>query len=183
MHLRRMIVMLAATASLSLMAPLAAASAAPAAHSTAGAPAAAKAAAASTAQTASHSVSVLSPGTHGSSATGGAVPLIQWRTCVGQTTTWVELDVYFFRVAGLFDYCYGFTGTWHFPTSGSLTYTSHFCAGNNRGNVVVTIWPSGNRRTYSFGPGTQIAWPTSNPPVSLVSLTITGWSGGDTCRS
>jgi hypothetical protein len=173
MRLRRMIVTLTATASLSLGLPLAAASAAPATHSTAGVPAAAKAAAASTAQTGSPS----------SSVTGGATPLITWRSCAGQTTTWVDIDVYFFRVAGLFDYCYGFTGTWHFSTSGTLTYTSHFCAGNNRGDVVVKYWPSGTIRTFSFGPGTQIAWPTSNPPVSLVSLTITGWSGSDTCTS
>jgi hypothetical protein len=183
MRFRRMIVTLAAAASVSLGLPLAAASAAPAAHQTAGVPAAAKAAAASTAQTASHSVSVLSPGTHGSSATGGAVPLIQWRTCQGQTTTWVDIDLYFLRVAGLFDYCYGGTGTWRFPTSGTLTYVRHFCAGNNRGSIAVKYWPAGNIYTFSFGPGTQIAWPTSGPPRSLVSLTITGFSGRDTCQS
>ena len=171
MRLRRMIVTLTAAASLSLGLPLAAASAAPAAHSTADGPAAAKAAAASTAQTGSPS----------SSVTGGATPLITWRSCAGQTTTWVDIDVYFFRVAGLFDYCYGFTGTWHFPTSGSLTYIAHFCAGNNRGKLVIKNYPSGTNQTFSFGPGTQLAWPTSSP--SLVSLTITGWSGSDTCTS
>jgi hypothetical protein len=183
MRFRRMIVTLTAAASLSLGLPLAAASAAPAAYSAAGVPAAAKAAAASTAQAGSHSVSVLSPGTHGSSATGGAVPLIKWSSCPGKTTTWVDIDVYQFRVAGLFDWCFGFTGTWRFPTSGALDYTSHFCAGNNRGNIVVKYWPSGTIRTFSFGPGSMFAWPTSNPPVSLVSLTITGWSGSNTCTS
>ena len=152
MPLRRTILTLTAAAIVSLGLPTAAASAAPAAP----------AAAAASSTTVS--------------------PAITWRTCAGQTTTWVVIFEYRFRVGAINAWCFGYTGTWQFPTSGTLDYTSHFCAGNNRGSITVTYWPAGTRRTFSFGPGTQLAWPTSNPPVSLVSLTITGWSGSNTCR-
>jgi len=158
MPLRRTILTLTTAAIVSLGLPVAAASAAPAA----GAPAAAVAAADDAAQAAS--------------------PNITWRTCAGQTTTWVLILEYRLRVGGLNAWCFGYTGTWHFPTTGTLDYTYHFCAGNNRGSITVTYWPAGTRRTFSFGPGTQLAWATSSPPVSLVSLTITGWSGSNTCR-
>jgi hypothetical protein len=83
---------------------------------------------------------------------------------------------------GVNHWCFGFTGTWHFPPGLSADYASYFCAGNNRGSIHVLYprGPNGTSRTYSFGPGTQISWPFNNP-AQLVSLTITGWSGGNTC--
>jgi hypothetical protein len=185
MRFRRMIVTLAAAASLSLALPLAAASAAPAAHSTAGVPAAAKAAAAGTAQTGSPSISVLSPGAaRGSGLTGGATPLITWNPlcAAGTRTTWVLLFEFPLPTRGVNHWCFGFTGTWRFPPLPSADFASYFCSGNDYGNIHVR-WPRGPNgvsRTYYFGPGTRISWPF-NDPAQLVSLTITGWHGSNTC--
>jgi hypothetical protein len=186
MRFRRIIVTLAAAVSLSLGLPLAAASAAPAAHSAAGVPVAARAAAASTAQTGGNpSISVLSPGAaRGNILTGGAKPLITWNPLcqAGTRTTWVLLFEFPLPTRGVNHWCFGFTGTWRFPPLPSADYASYFCAGNNHGSIHV-LWPrgpNGTSRTYSFGPGTTISWPFSNP-AQLVSLTITGWSGNNTC--
>jgi hypothetical protein len=174
MRLRRMIVMLAAVASLSLGLPPAmsaayAASAAPVAHPTAGVPAPAGAAAASTAQTGSHSVSFLSPGTHGKQ-----IALIQFRECSGQTTTWVGIDL--LQTSGLQDWCFGGGGIWRFYTPNN-NITS-VCAGNNYGTFRYTH--NGTPEHWDFAPGHRFS---SWPPVQAVSLTITGWAGGDTCTS
>lgn len=159
MRLTRVIVTLTAAASLGL--PLAAAGTASAAP--------AKAAAVSTAQTSGKTMS----------ATGPAIPNITFNPSCSGNTTWVVLLEYKLPNRGLYHWCFGFTGTWIFPPNPPYDYASSFCAGNNRGTVKV-IW-QGVLRSYSFGPGTRIAWPINQDFARLVSLTITGWSGSNTC--
>jgi hypothetical protein len=175
MHLRRMIVMLAAAASLSLGLPqtMSAASAAPAVHPTAGVPTPAKAAAASTAQNGSDSVSFLSPGTRGSSPNGARTPFIQFRECSGQTTTWVDMD--FITGAGLQDWCFGYAGTWQFTATNDV---SNFCSGNNSGVYVYS--QNGVLHNFRFGPGRYVTFAAN---VRVYSLSIASWSGSHTCIS
>jgi hypothetical protein len=174
-----MIVMLVTAVSLSLGLPqaMSAASAAPAVHLTAGVPAAAKAAAASTDQTGSHSVGVLSAGTHVSSLTGGAIPLISWKECPSLRTTWVDIDMVNIGAGVISDWCFGYTGTWRFSTNTGY-YVSYFCSGNNKGSFAYTY--GGVYHIFFFGPGRLVAFPAATLPVSL---TITGWSVSDTCIS
>ena len=169
MLFRRMLVVFLGAASLSLGLPLAAASAAPAAYSVAGVSAAAGAVAASGAQTGSSNVAALSP---------GAVPQIRWNpSCaVGTRTTWVLLFEFTLPARGVSHWCFGYTGTWKFPANGTDQAT-YFCAGNNHGNIKVK-W-QGQVRTYNFGSGTRITWQPGS--ATLISLTITGWSGSNTC--
>jgi alkaline phosphatase len=133
MRLRRMIVMLAAVAGVSLGLPSAmpaahAASAAPAAHLIARAPAAAQAASASTAQTSK------------------SIPFIQFRECSGTTTSWVDIDI--LLPGGLQDWCFGYTGTWTFSRNYDVT---NFCAGNNDGHFSYYL-PDDQLTGFSFGP-------------------------------
>jgi hypothetical protein len=177
MRFRRMIVMLAAAASLSLGLPLAAASAAPVAYSTAGVPAAAEVAAVSTAQIGSPGISAPSSGAaHGSNPAGGAIPLIKWNPLCSGSTTWVLLFEFLLPSRGVSHWCFGYTGTWNFPSSGEDQAT-YLCAGNNYGSIEVK-W-QGYVTYYSFGPGTHITWQPGS--ATLISLTITGWSGSDRC--
>ena len=153
MRLRRMIVMLTVACGLSLglsqaVSPAYAASAAPA-----------KAAAVSTAQAGGGTVS----------ATGSAIPNIKINPSCTGSTTWVLIFEFSIPTRGVNHWCFGYTGTWYFPTSGSLDYASYFCAGNNRGTLHVRYprGPNGQSRTYSFGPGTHISW-SFNEPAQLV---------------
>jgi hypothetical protein len=162
-----MIVMLAAVASLSLGLPQAAAyaaSLAPAAHPTAGVATPARAATARTAQT-------------GSSLTGGAIPNIKWQQCAGKTTTWVDLDEVNIAAGVIDDWCYGFTGIWNFPVNPGY-YFSIICAGNNYGSFRYIDHNTGVLHTWAFAPGHVLAG-----TLIPVRLTITGWSGTDTCKS
>jgi hypothetical protein len=162
MRLRRMIVMLAVAASLSFGLPSAvsaayATSAAPAAHLVARAPAAAQAASTSTTQTSK------------------AIPLIQFRDCQGQVTTWVDIDI-LFSGGGLYDWCFGYKGIWTFSRSYEV---SNFCAGNNEGHFSYYL-PDGQLTGFTFLPGTKREFPGGSHPYQL---NITGWSGKYTCNS
>jgi hypothetical protein len=183
---RRMIVMLVTAASLCLglsltMSAAYAAPAAPATHSIAGVSAQAKAgartaeAAVRTAQTGSRGVAFLSPATHSSSPAGGLIPLIQFRECNGTKTTWVDLDMLSIPAGLLTDWCFGYTGRWQFTGNYNVSY---FCSGNNKGGFAYD--DAGVYKSFAFGPGKLIALPLNSVPVSL---TITGWSGSDTCSS
>lgn len=183
---RRMMVMLVTAASLCLGLSLTvsaayAAPAAPAAHSIAGVSAQASAvartaeAAASTAQTGTQSISLPSPATHRMSPAGGLVPLIQWRECNGMRTTWVDIDMLSIPAGILTDWCFGYTGRWQFTGNWNVSY---FCSGNNKGGFAYD--DAGVYKSFAFGPGKLIALPLNSVPVSL---TITGWSGSDTCSS
>jgi hypothetical protein len=162
MRLRRMIVMLAAAGSLSFCLPAAmpsayAASAAPAAHLVAHAPAAAQAGSASRTQTSK------------------AVPLIQFRECSDQVTTWVDIDI-LFPLGGLYDWCFGYKGIWTFSRSYDVT---NFCSGNNEGHFSYYL-PDGQLTGFTFVPGTKREFPAGSQPYQL---NITGWSGNYTCNS
>jgi hypothetical protein len=159
MRLKRIVVILAAAASLSLGLPQAATYAASAAP--------AKAVAASTAQTGSHSVRVLSP----------AIPNIKWQECAGKTTTWVDLDAVNIGAGVIDDWCYGYTGIWNFPVNPPY-YISIICAGNNYGSFRYIDHNTGVLHTWDFAPGHVLAG-----TLIPVRLTITGWSGSDTCKS
>jgi hypothetical protein len=164
MRLRRMIVMLAAVASLSLGLPPAmsaayAASAAPAAHSAASVPAPARAAAASTAQT------------------GRVIPLIRWTECQGLRTNWVDIDLVNIGAGVISDWCFGGVGLWRF-SSNTGYYISNFCSGNNKGSFAYTY--GGVYYLRYFQPGQYWAFPPATLPVSL---RITGWTGRSTCIS
>jgi hypothetical protein len=170
-----MSVTLAVAASLGLGLPLVAASAAPAAHPTAVVPAAATAAAVSSAENGS----ALSPGTaRGSSLAGAVAPQIKWNpSCaVGSRTSWVLIFEFFQPSRQVSHWCFGFKGTWKFPANGQ-DHATFFCAGNNHGNIKVK-W-QGRVQTYSFAPGRRITWQPGS--ATLISLTITGWSGKNTC--
>jgi hypothetical protein len=155
MRFRRMIVMLAAVAGLSLGLPqaISAAYAAPAA------PAAAHSA-----------VSVQGPGTH------RAIPRITWKRCEGQRTTWVSMDV--ITAAGLEDWCFakGNGVPWIFSSPNNQV--TNVCAGNNYGTFYFKH--NGTPEHWDFAPGHVFH---SYPPVTATKLVITGYSGADTCTS
>jgi hypothetical protein len=154
MHLKRIIsaAVLAAGLSLGLLAQaMPAASAAPATHTTA------------VVQT-----QVTGP-------TIGSMPLIKWSACSGTSTTWVTLTLFEMSGGSIFNWCFGYTGTWTF--SNQYYYISHFCSGNNSGSFSYTV--NGVTKGFSFGPGRQVNLGTG--PNKPKSLTITGWSGSYRC--
>ena len=151
MHLRRLIIMLIAVASLSLglsqaMSPAYAASNAPAKGVSAG-----------------------------TGQAGKIIPNIQFRECSNQSTTWVNLDMLSTSSPTLSDWCFGYTGTWHFGTS---YYITNLCSGNNKGFLYYRV--TGVTHILYFGPGQYHGFPSNTLPVSL---TINGWSGSDRCVS
>jgi hypothetical protein len=70
--------------------------------------------------------------------------------------------------------CYGFTGTVDF----SGNDTTGACAGNNEGHMLYELSTSPTRKTWDFTPGSAIGFPSV---VDVVSLTITGYTGSDSC--
>lgn len=85
--------------------------------------------------------------------------------------TWVHI----YRVNAGTDICVGFTGT--ISLAASNTY--EFCAGNNRGSFK---WKRPGRPTLTqkFSPSEEIGYSVSNP-ITITSITITGWSGSFRC--
>ena len=162
---RRIIIMLVTAASLCLGLSLSvsaayAAPAAPAAHSTADVSAQARTAARTAGQ-----ASTKSP----------AVSAIVFRECNGLRTTWVDIDILSIPAGTLTDWCFGYTGRWQFTGNYNVSY---FCSGNNKGGFSYSN--AGVYRSFTFGPGRLVALPLNSVPISL---TITGWSGSDTCSS
>jgi hypothetical protein len=101
-----------------------------------------------------------------------AVPYIKGQLCSSATKNWVHLTMS--AGTGREEWCYGFTGTEYF--SGNTTWMA--CAGNNYGYLRY-FDPHLNRyETWQFAPGHVIAWSYG---VDVDSLTISSWSGGDTC--
>lgn len=157
MRLRRIIVTLTATASLGLALPVATA------YTASAAPAKATATATVTAVR--------------TAQTGSIIPYIKWQECAGQTTTWVDLDMVN-QVAGVIDdWCYGATGIWTFPKNPGY-WISMICAGNNYGSFTFIDQHTGKTETWDFAPGHVMAG-----VMIPISLHISGWSGGDTCKS
>ena len=169
MFRRRMIVMLVTAASLCLGLSLTvsaayAAPAAPVAHSIADVSAQAKAAARTTGPAA----------TKGPAASNAARNIV-WRECNGLRTTWVSIDILSIPGGIITDWCFGYTGRWRFTGNYNVSY---FCSGNNKGGFSYS--DAGVYKSFLFGPGKLIALPLNSVPISL---TITGWSGSDTCSS
>ncbi|MBV9451047.1 MAG: hypothetical protein JO345_34680 [Streptosporangiaceae bacterium] len=109
--------------------------------------------------------------------TGRVVPYIKWQECAGQTTTWVDLDMVN-QVAGIIDdWCYGATGVWTFPHNPGY-WISNICAGNNYGTFYYVNLANGQSEHWDFAPGHVMAG-----QFIPVALHISGWSGGDTCKS
>ena len=165
MHLRRTIGTLAAAASLILglaAVPAYAASAGPA-----------KAAAASTAQAGSYSASLMGPDTHGSPAVD-RIPLIQFRECSNQTTTWVDIDI--LTGSGLQDWCFGYDGTYVFYAPQNDLFA--FCSGNNHGTFRYS--QNGKLHDVDFKSGEVF---TFSSGVLLQAIQINGWSGTYRCKS
>lgn len=136
------------------------------------------AAPAAPAKTAAASVARTVPDTVGTAAS--AVPNIKFNPLCSGRTAWTVMLEYILPIRGVLNHwCFGNKGTWNFPSRAPFKYASQFCAGNNRGTIKV-IW-LGHLRTYSFKPGTVIHWPIHQDFARLVSLTITGWSGRNTC--
>jgi hypothetical protein len=163
---RRMIVMLVTAASLCLGLSLTvsaayAAPATPAAHSIAGVSAQANTAARTAGPAATKSPAVSKN--------------IVWRECNGMRTTWVDIDMLSIPAGILTDWCFGYTGRWRFTGNYNVSY---FCSGNNKGGFSYD--DAGVYKSFAFGPGKLIALPLNSVPISL---TITGWSGSDTCFS
>ena len=77
------------------------------------------------------------------------------------------------------DWCYGGTGVWNFPANPPYYFTM-LCAGNNYGIFKNRDYVNKQPKTWTFGPGHVLAETHGMIPVQL---RITGWSGGDTCRS
>jgi len=115
-------------------------------------------AAPATAQTSSHNLT----------ADVSARPLIQGVGCNSSTTHWVHV----YMNAGT--WCYGFTGTWYFGANN----TRAVCAGNNYGTLEYYSPAVNSYFTLRFGPGNRFDF---IPDVNLIYVTITGWSGSDTC--
>ena len=93
---------------------------------------------------------------------------------------WHENDLGRYRHAQypsrhLTDWCFGYTGRWQFTGNYNVAY---FCSGNNKGGFSYE--DAGTYRSFAFGPGKLVALPLNSVPISL---TITGWSGSDTCSS
>jgi hypothetical protein len=155
---RRMIVLLAAAAlSIGLSQTIPAAYAAPVAHARAAA------------------VSAVKNGSSSSIAGVSKIPLIQFRDCQSQSTTWVDLDI--LTSAGIQDWCFGYTGTWYFYSP--YNEITAFCSGNNEGHLSYRL-PDGELTGFSFGPGRLYSFAFGN---HIYSLNITGWSGNDRCYS
>lgn len=98
-----------------------------------------------------------------------AVGDIQEQPCTSGRATWVHIE---FLSQGTL--CYGFTGTWYF-SGGYIPI--HFCSGNNSGTFKYSDI-NGNEHSFNFGPGANISFLHTD---DAVSLTITGYSGNDTC--
>jgi hypothetical protein len=114
-------------------------------------------AAPATAQTSSHS----------RTADVSARPLIQGVGCNSSTTHWVHV----YMDAGT--WCYGFTGTWNF----GVNNTFEVCSGNNYGTLEYYFPDVNSYFTWRFVPGSYKLF----SDVKLIYVTITGWSGSDTC--
>jgi hypothetical protein len=111
---------------------------------------------------------------------GSVAPNIKFNPlCTGRTTSTVMLE-YILPIRGVLNHwCFSNKGTWNFPSKAPFKYTSQFCAGNNFGTLKV-VW-LGHVHTYSLKPGTVLHFPIHTSFARLVSLTITGWSGRNTC--
>ncbi len=97
---------------------------------------------------------------------------IQTRECYA---TVVHNWVHIYRVNPGTDICVGFKGT--ISLAASNTY--EFCAGNNNGSFKYHY--SGRpTTTEGFTSGEEIGFSASNP-ITITSITITGWNGSFDC--
>jgi hypothetical protein len=111
-------------------------------------------------------------GNHSPATHIGLVPAIQTRGCYA---TVVHNWVHIYRVNPGTDICVGFTGT--ISLAASNTY--EFCAGNNSGSFKYHY--SGRpTTTQKFSRGYEVGFGVSTP-VTITSITITGWSGSFDC--
>lgn len=117
--------------------------------------------------------------THTSTPASGLIPQIKWSSCPasGGSTTWVLMTLFEMSGGSIFNWCFGYTGTWTF--SNQYYYISYFCSGNNIGSFSYTV--NGATKGFSFGPGKKVNLGTG--PNKPKSLTITGWSGSDRCTA
>jgi hypothetical protein len=104
------------------------------------------------------------------------IPFIQWRSCSGQTTHWVSVDV--ITASGLQDWCFGYDGTWYFNAPNNVV--TSVCAGNNEGRFTYINPSNGLRDIFTLTPGAEFY---AHGGVKAVSLQIWGWTGNDTCTS
>jgi hypothetical protein len=99
-------------------------------------------------------------------------PLIQAQPCTSGRATWFHMRIVIGENTSTV--CFGFTGTWYF--SGNLTEWT--CSGNNRGTYGYTEVATGGSYSLGFLPGFNKTWSIK---IDSVYLTITGWSGSNTC--
>lgn len=96
-------------------------------------------------------------------------PNIRSQPCNSGTATFVHVYSTFHGVI-----CYGFTGTIH-PN----VFAEFICAGNNFGDITFTP-PGGSPQTVTLPPPGTVGDLGSDHDF-INSITINGWSGGDTC--
>lgn len=118
--------------------------------------------------------------TRSTASTAALNSAITWKNCSGEygKTTSVVIAIYFYARPSVQYYCYSGRGTWKFNTTSSPYITENFCAGNNKG--TFTYLQKGKLHSFSFGPGKDVNFHHSVTTYAK-TLTITGWSGKDTC--
>jgi hypothetical protein len=99
-----------------------------------------------------------------------SAPDIALEPCTSARATWVHITLAVGDQPAQ-TLCWGYTGTWYF----SANKTTHFCAGNNYGTLNYYT-ASGEARSLGFLPGYK-----ASEDIDVVSLTIKGWRGSDTC--
>jgi hypothetical protein len=115
--------------------------------------------------------SAATPATSHSAAT----PKIKWRDCSGSSRPTENAEVWLNNGQIFEDWCFSYKGTWKFNTAGGNNLVD-FCSGNNSGSLVYLY--KNKSYTLKFGPGRH--YKPANVEV-LATLTITGYSGKDTC--
>jgi hypothetical protein len=117
--------------------------------------------------------SFVQPGTVAAGAVGGHVSHdstpIQEQPCTSGRKTWVHID----SADGL--QCFGFAGTAAFDPYPRLY---EFCAGNNHGSFEVFDSDTGKYSSGNYSAGFARDYGNG---IYIVSVTIKGWSGSDSC--
>jgi hypothetical protein len=101
------------------------------------------------------------------------------RTCSTSTAHWFTIHInYLGGGSGSWFYqCFGYAGTWYFPSNDILWA----CSGNNYGHFEWYPGTGGETGTnINKGQPWSKSWP-SLPPTSADYITISGWSGSYNC--
>ena len=111
-----------------------------------------------------------------SSPWGLHTPDIEGRVCSSSTAHWFTIHINLLSgPTGWFYQCFGYQGTYYFPSNDILWA----CSGNNYGHFEWYPGTGGETGT-NFSEAWSHSWP-SLPPTSADYITINGWSGSYDC--